>query len=271
MLLKSLYEIILIIYGLSLIGYFIDFIQNNQKANKLAFWLLHVVWFIQTLFLFYQVLQEGTFPIATFHDSLFFYSWLLIAISLIMARFFSIRFIVFFINIFGFFLLLLYFAISANTQLPESGIQFVHEILVAHIVLALISYALFTISFLFSLMYMIQYHFLKDKKNVKWIKKFGDLKKLDQYSFTLNTIGVPLLLIAIILGIVWAYVSGSAFFWLDTKTIGSVLVFLVYIGYLFFRLFLRYQGIRLTVYNAAAFFILFVNYFVSSSLSDFHF
>ncbi|MBM7597796.1 HemX protein [Virgibacillus halotolerans] len=269
--LKWLYEIILIIYGLSIIGYFIDFIQSNQKVNKVAFWLLGMVWTIQTVFLLYEVLINRNFPIATLNDSLFFYAWILVTFSLIISRLFPTHFIVFFINVFGFFILLLYITSNANKQTFSSGIQFVHEILVSHITLAIVSYGFFTISFLFSLMFMIQYRFLKRKKGLRWMWRFGDLKQLDTYSFRAVTIGVPFLLIAIILGVVWAYVSKAEFYWFDMKTAGSILVLGVYVVYLLLRLVKGYQGKTISMFNVAAFLILIINFLLSSSLSNFHF
>lgn len=269
--LKWLYEIILIIFGLSLIGYFIDFIQHNRKARITAFWLLSMVWFIQTLFLLYEVFIGKNFPVLTLNDSLFFYAWVLVTFSLIINKLFPIHFIVFFTNLFGFFILLLYLLLNAQQNMNNNGIQLVNEILVTHITLAIVSYGFFTISFLLSLMYILQYRLLKNKKGLKWMWRIGDLKRLDNYSFIAVTIGVPLLLIGIILGVVWAYVAGAEFYWFDLKTIGSLLVLAVYAVYLFLRLVRRYQGKSISMYNTAAFLILLINFFLFSSLSNFHF
>src|SRR5690625_6296186 len=70
-----MYEIILIIYGLSLVGYFIDFIQHNRKANQAAFWLLSIVWLLQTFILIDQIFFEKNIPVLTVNDGLFFYAW----------------------------------------------------------------------------------------------------------------------------------------------------------------------------------------------------
>ncbi|WP_010651060.1 cytochrome C assembly family protein [Oceanobacillus massiliensis] len=267
---KWIYEIILIVYGFSLIGYFIDFIHNNRKANRIAFWLLTMVWLIQTIFFIYEVFVENNFPVATLVDSLLFYSWVLITFSLIINRLFPVRFIVFFMNVFGFFILLMYVSASATKRFPDEAIHFVHEILIMHITVAIISYGFFTIGFLFSIMYLVQYRLLKKKKGLKWLWRLGDLGALDSYSFKTISIGVPLLLIAIIMGVVWAYVSTTTFYWLDMKTIGSIVVLFVYIVYLVLRI-NGHEGKFLSTYNTAAFLILLINFFLFSSLSNFHF
>lgn len=65
----------------------------------------------------------------------------------------------------GFFILLLYISARAKEQMQVQGVELVHEILIAHISLAFVSYGFFTVSFLFSLMYLVQYKFLKEKED----------------------------------------------------------------------------------------------------------
>lgn len=266
-----IYEIILIVYGLSLIGYFIDFIQHNQKANQAAFWLLGIVWLLQTAILIDQFLFENSFPVLTLNEGLFFYAWVLITFSLIINRLFTIYFIVFFLNVFSFCILLLYTLTSAQKQVYHTGVKFVHEILITHITLAIVSYGFFTLSFLFSLMYLVQYLFLKNKKGLKWVWRFADLRKLDTYSFKTVTLGVPLLLIGLILGLLWAHVADAELYWFDPKTFGSIFVLVVYIVYLFLRVGRGHQGKAIAVYNTCAFLVLLINFFLFGVLSNFHF
>lgn len=94
---------------------------------------------------------------------------------------------------------------------------------------------------------------------------------MDAFSFSAVTIGTPLLLIGLMLGFVWAFLSGDEFYWFDMKTIGSVIVFIVYILYLFLRLVKGYQGKSIAIFNTAAFLLLLVNFFLFSMLSNFHF
>lgn len=268
---KWIYEIILILYSLSLIGYFIDFIKTSPRVNKLSFYLLCLVWLIQTVILYNQAFIEKKFPISTLNDGLFFYAWIILLFSLLINYFFQIHFIVFFTNVFSFFILLLSLSLSAKTVLHEQGGIFVHEILVTHITLALISYGFFTLSFIFALMYLVQDYFLKEKKGFKWIWRFADLEKLDAYSFFFIVMGVPLLLLGLIFGLVWASVANAEFYWLDVKTIGSILVLAVYVMYLLLRLLKGYRGKPISFYNTCAFLGLLINFFLFGSLSEFHF
>src|SRR5690606_23624696 len=88
---RWIYECILSIYVLSLIGFFIDFVQQNRKAKQSAFWLLCMVWVLQTFFLFQHIWIEKSIPIATIIDSLYFYAWVLVTFSIIMNRLFKMN------------------------------------------------------------------------------------------------------------------------------------------------------------------------------------
>ncbi|TXL62567.1 cytochrome C assembly protein [Cerasibacillus terrae] len=267
----NLFEIILIVYGLSLIIYFIDFIQHNRKVNKLAFWLLCIVLSLQTVYLLYKMIWMKSLPIGTLIDSLFFYSWILVLFSIIINLLEKNKFIMLVTNIVGFLILTLHAAAFSENNFQSSSIQFTNDVLITHVTLTIVSYGFFTLSFIFSLGYLVNYHLIKRKKQLKWAKKLGDLAKLDAFSFSAVTIGTPLLLIGLMLGFVWAFLSGDEFYWFDMKTIGSVIVFIVYILYLFLRLVKGYQGKSIAIFNTAAFLLLLVNFFLFSMLSNFHF
>ncbi|MFG6148359.1 cytochrome c biogenesis protein [Halobacillus sp. B23F22_1] len=268
---KWVYELVLLLYGLSLIGYFIDFIQNNRKANQAAFWLLSLVWGLQSLFLFVQVFVNENFPIMNIYDGLFFYAWILVTFSLIINRLFRVDFLVFFTNLLGFFVMLIHLSTRAQSVMDDQGVALVHEMLVVHITLALISYGFFTLSFIFSLLYLLQYRLLKQKKWNAKLFRLGDLTRLDHFSYIAVISGMPLLLIALILGVTWGYVSEDTFYWYDSKTLGSILVLIVYGIYLFLRVVRGYQGRAISIFNSAAFLFLLINFFLFGSLSNFHF
>lgn len=268
---KWLYEFMLFIFMFSIFGYFIDFIKHNPRVNKLSLYLLSFVWFIQTSILLRQMIIEKSFPIMNLQDGLFFYSWILVIISLIVNYLFRVHFVVLFMNVFSFFILLLSLSMNATTVTQGQASEFIHEILIIHITLALLSYGFFTLSFIFAFMYLLQYYLLKQKKGLKFVWRFNDLEKLDTYSFYSILIGVPLLSIGLLFGVVWAYVAEATFYWTDIKTVGSLIVLSIYILYLIVRLTKGYQGKPISRFNCGAFLFLLINFFLLGSFSDFHF
>lgn len=266
-----IYDVTIILYACSVLGYFIDFLQNNRKANKTAFWLLAIVWVLQSIFLIARMIEMGRFPILTIAEGLYFYAWVLVSFSLIINKVFRIDFIVFFTNVLGFIIMALHLFASVEYKSDVLAEQLMSELLIIHITIAIISYGAFSLSAIFSMMYILQYHMIKKKKWSKRLRRIGDLTKLDRLSFSFNMSGVPMLLISLILGVVWAYISLDSFKWYDVKAVGSFVVLLAYSLYLYVRVAKGIQGKAIALWNLAAFLILLINFFLFGSLSRFHF
>ncbi|NSL51581.1 cytochrome c biogenesis protein [Calidifontibacillus erzurumensis] len=266
-----IYDITIILYACSVLGYFIDFLQNNRKANKIAFWLLAIVWILQSIFLVSRMFEMGRFPILTMAEGLYFYTWVLVSFSLIINKVFRIDLIVFFTNVLGFIIMALHLFASVEYKSDVLAEKLISELLIIHITIAIISYGAFTLSAIFSMMYMLQYHMIKRKKWNKQLWRLEDLSKLDRLSYTFNMSGVPMLLISLILGVNWAYISLEDFKWYDVKIIGSFIVLITYSIYLYLRVAKGIQGKAIVLWNLAAFLILLINFFLLGSLSGFHF
>lgn len=266
-----IYDLTIILYALSVLGYFIDFLQNNRKVNQGAFWLLSIVWGLQTTFLASRMIEMGRFPILNMAEGLYFYTWVLVTFSLVINRIFRVDFFVFFTNVLGFIIMSLHLFAPVEYKSDILSEQLISELLVIHITIALLSYGAFTLSFIFSVMYQFQYTLIKKKKWGTKLKRLGDLSKLERLSYSLNMIGVPLLLVSLILGLVWAYISIAQFHWYDAKVLGSFLVLLAYGIYLYLRVGRGFQGKVLSYWNIGSFLILLSNFFFFGTLSDFHF
>jgi len=159
--LTRIYELIVILYAVSVLLYFIDFVQHNRKANKVAFWLLSIVWFLQTIFLFLRMWETGRVPILTISEGLYFYAWVLITLSLVINRLFRVDFVVFFTNAIGFLIMAIHTFAPMETQTSVEAERLVSELLIFHITMAILSYGAFSISFVFSALYLVQYDLLK--------------------------------------------------------------------------------------------------------------
>lgn len=264
------YDLTIVIYALSVLLYFIDFLNNNRKANRIAFWLLSIVWILQTIFFIMRMIDTGRIPILTIFEGLYFYSWVLITLSLVINRLVRVDFIVFFTNVLGFFIMALHTFAPAQHQSTLLAEQLVSELLFIHITMAILSYGAFTISFVFSILYLLQYNLLKKKRWGKRLIRLGDLSKLDHMSNVLNMIGVPMLLLSLILGLLWAYIKLEHFQWYDFKVIGSFFVLTAYSYLLYLRFGRGLEGKAISTWNAAAFLVLLINFFLFGSLSRFH-
>ncbi|MDQ0158773.1 cytochrome C assembly family protein [Alkalibacillus salilacus] len=265
-----LYEIIVLLYGLSLTLYFYDFVERNRKANRFAFWLLLFVWILQTGLLFSNIYLNGFIAMFNGVEGLYFYAWLILLVSIVVNYFFKVDLVVFIVNLIGFSLMVLSILNIASSDATAATDYIISEILVSHIVLAFVAYTLYTLSFAFATLYLIQFYLLKRKRWRQLVKRIGNLAQLEKISFLLTVFATPLLLISLILGVLWAYTADDLFYWIDAKTVGSFVVIGIYSIILYIRVRHKLIGKKIAKWNVFAFLFLFCNYLILSMLSNFH-
>jgi HemX protein len=81
--------------------------------------------------------------------------------------------------------------------------------------------------------------------------------------------GVPLLLLAIILGVIWGRLVLPEQFWIDAKVLLSTLVLIAYSFWLYKRFSDTWQMRKLALFNLTAFALLLIN-FLATDTSSFH-
>lgn len=265
-----IYLLTIIFYLLSVLGYFIDFIQNNRRVNRIAFWLLSIVWILQTLFFVMRAFELNRLPIITPFEGLFFYAWLLVSLSLVINWYFRVDFLVFFTNIVGFIMMSLSVFTPSGDVPPALSELLISELLIIHVSLVLLSYGAFTLSFAITIMYVMQHQMLKRKRWGKRLLRFTNLSALDRLAFIITMVAFPIFLLGIILGFIWASIQLGHLPWTDTKVLSSLLVLTIYGIYLYLRVVKLFRGYALALINIAAFLLLLINYFLSSNFSEFH-
>lgn len=264
-----IYDAMIYIYAISILLYFADFLNSSRKVNRIAFWLLAIVWVLQTIFFVSSMVNKSYFPVLTLFETLFFYSWILVTLSLIINYFFRIDIFVFFTNIFGFSILAVNFFANQEAT-PIISERLTSDLLFIHISIAFFAYGAFSLSFIFSVMYVIQNRMLKKKVWNNLLQRLPGLGHLDLYSYRLNMVGVPLLLMSIILGVIWANIKVTTNFWVDPKVLMSFVVLTAYSLYLYQRVTYGWHGKKLALWNIGAFMLVLINYLLSGSVSSFH-
>ncbi|MBT2727047.1 cytochrome c biogenesis protein CcsA [Bacillus sp. ISL-75] len=265
-----LHELTVVLYAFSVLLYFFDFLHHNRKANRIAFWLLAFVWVLQTVFLGIYMYKTGRFPVLTIFEGLYFYAWILVTLSIGINHLLRVDFIVFFTNILGFTVMAIHTFAPMQYGSHLMAKQLVSELLLIHITMAILSYGAFSLSFVFSTLYLLQYDLLKRKKWGTRLLRLADLDKLEKSSYILAVIGVPMLLLSLILGLQWAFLKVPGMPWYDMKIIGSFLLLTVYSILLYLRIVKNLSGRKLAIWNTAAFLIVLINFFLFGQLSSFH-
>ncbi|MDT8859498.1 cytochrome c biogenesis protein [Alkalihalobacillus sp. MEB130] len=265
-----IYPITIVLYSMSLIGYFVDFLQHNRKVNIMAFWLLSIVWVLQTVFFVIRAMELERLPLLTPFEGLFFYAWLVVTLSLAINWFFRVDFLVLFTNVIGF-SMMAFSLFTPDGDVPESlSALLASELLIIHISFIILSYAAFTFSFACQIMYVIQHQMLKRKVWGKRLLRFGALSKLDSFSFVAIMIAWPFLLIGLILGFIWAHTQLTYVPFFDSKVISSLIVLFIYAVYIYQRVVKLQRGYNMALLGIAGFLVLLINYFLSGQYSSFH-
>lgn len=264
-----LYDLMTFLYAVVVVLYFLDFVAHNRALNRVAFWLLAVVWGLQTSFFLTRMFEVKYVPLLTTFDTTLFFSWLLITFSLAINYFYKVDLFAFFTSVIGFAMVV--FDLFEGEGSSSVGANLQGDLLIIHISLAFLSYAAFLLSFIFSMMYLIQAKLLKEKRWNNVFRRLPALDKLDAFTYRLIIVGFPLLLVAMILGVNWYYkVFGSVLVW-DAKPIVSILLLVCYVIWLYLRLATGWSGRKLAWWNVASFGVVIVNYlFVGQFFSGFH-
>ncbi|QOT01138.1 cytochrome c biogenesis protein CcsA [Brevibacterium sp. JNUCC-42] len=265
---RWLYDLTIFLYAAGVLCYFNDFLQSNRRMKQIALGLLSIVWVLQTIFFIYQMVVKPYLPVVTFFETLVFYSWVLVTLSLIIHAVSRIDFLLFFTNVIGFGVLTLSMFFSEPTTLQHSGV--ISDFIFIHVTIAIISYALLAVSMIFSGMYLVNLHMLKQKKWTPLWQRLPSLEKLDAFSYKLNIFGVPLLLLSVILGSIWAQLIFSHGFWMDAKVWMSIIVLILYIVLLYQRVRNQWLGKVAAWMNIIAFACLLLNFLLIDPYSQFH-
>lgn len=266
-----LQEAMLILYAVSLVFYFVDFLNKDTRARRSAFWLTVVVFIMQTGFLLQAILVTRQLPVLSLYEGVYFFAWVLITLSLGIQLKYHSSYAGFFLNIIAFCFMTIH--IFAPSQMNTSGVgeSLISELLFIHITFAILSYAAFAMAFVFAILYLLVYNLLKKKK---WTSQFSRLPSLQHALIGMKSAiytGIPVLLVSLILGIQWAYTALSNWTIFDIKIIGSFLLIVVYSALLFLNRSGKLKAADFAWATVFAFVLIIINFFLGSKLSQFHF
>lgn len=239
-------------------------------AHRSAFWIVSIVYVMQTFFLILYIVETKRFPVLSLFEGIYFYAWLLITLAIVLHLFSKVGYAAFFLNIIGFIFITIHTFAPTQIQRSTVGETLISELLFIHISFAILSYVAFAMSFVFAILYLLLYRILKKRK---WSKQFERLPSLQQTATGMKIgiiTGIPFLFISLILGIQWAYIMLDEWSFLDMKIVGSFFLLIVYGSMLFGVKTGRLRGNNSAWANVFAFLFVIINFFLGSSLSGFH-
>ncbi|WP_301109268.1 cytochrome c biogenesis protein CcsA [Sporosarcina sp.] len=265
-----LQEFMIVLYALGLVFYLIDYFKKQKAVQRIAFWLIVAVWVTQTAILTLYIVEMKRFPVLSLVEGIYFYVWLLVTLSIVFQLIYKVNFMVFFMNIIGFVFLMIHVFSNLKYTASTVGDSLVSEVLFIHITTAILSYAVFALAFVFGVLYLIVYKVLKKKK---FTKQFSSLPNLHQTMMGMKMsiyTGIPILFVSLIFGVQWAYVALTDWSIFDVKIMGSFAVLLFYTGVIYFHYKGKLQSLEFAWMSIFAFLFTVVNFFLGSTLSQFH-
>ncbi|MFP3916466.1 cytochrome c biogenesis protein CcsA [Lysinibacillus telephonicus] len=265
-----LYEIMVVLYATGIVFYFIDFFYKRIKIRRIAFWFISIVWILQTAFLLLNIVETKRFPILSLSEGIYFYAWLLVTLSIILHCVARVDLPVFFISVLGFIFVTIH--LFAPDRVQHSLVESLEsEMLFIHISFAILSYAAFSISFVFSILYLILYRLLKEKKYTKLWSRLPSLHQMSKWMFYSILVGVPMIFISLLLGLEWAFLKLEGLSMLDIKIVGSFIITIIYLFVLVFHHGGKITGLNFAWAQIYTFLLVVINFFLGSKLSNFHF
>ncbi|WP_028591815.1 cytochrome c biogenesis protein CcsA [Paenibacillus massiliensis] len=266
---NGIYDAMMYTYALSLLFVFSDCIRRNATAKRTGTGLLVAVLVLQLAYLGVRTWTDEHLPFLITYDFLFLVSCLLVALSLIMARFQRSEMVVLLLNLIGCTIVVLNKLWFRPVDDPLSTWQTVHGFLILHIVLANLSFAALTVGAVFAALYLFLHHNLKGKRWSDTLRRLPSLEVLDRYTHTSLLIGTPLLMVSVFVAVISIVAEGRWFLLLDSKVIATSAAMCLYIVFLLVRRFKSPSGVINARLALIGYGFMILN-FVVNSWSAFH-
>jgi ABC-type transport system involved in cytochrome c biogenesis permease subunit len=140
-----------------------------------------------------------------------------------------------------------------------------------HVTLNTWAYAAFALSFVLSLIYLVQDWVLRSRKLSATFWRFPALDVLDRMSRSSVCVGLLALVSGVIMGLVWRHRLSGGYSWGDPKVIITLAILAAYVAYLRLSRSTTWRGPRAAILCASNFLIVLFSYtFVNLYLTRFH-
>jgi cytochrome c-type biogenesis protein CcsB len=267
---NSLDNLVFLGLFVGVLGYWINIAFPSFKiGNKIGFYSVLSSNIFITIILTWRWIESGYFPLSNLYESLFFFTWGITFIGLILESATSL-------NLLGAIItpLSMFIVGFATLSLPD-GMQKAAPLvpalksnwLMMHVSIMMFSYSTLIIGSLLSIVFLIltkgrqvnlkgssigniniqgtnisddlQFH---ESYDGVLEKKLNLLESLDNLSYRVIGLGFPLLTIGIIAGAVWANEAWGSYWSWDPKETWALITWLVFAAYLHTRITQSWQG-----------------------------
>ncbi|MBB6672293.1 cytochrome c biogenesis protein CcsA [Cohnella nanjingensis] len=262
-------DAVLYVYALSLLFFVSDAAYGKRNGRRIGTGLLVFVWILQTAFLLDLLLRHFSVPEVTLQEYAFFVSWLLVSFSFVIHWIVRAELLVLLVNAVGFAVLGLNLLQRPGQEIALAPSEVSHRLLVLHISLITVAFALLTVAAVCGGMYLFLHGRLKRKKWGGVMSRMPSLETMDRYAFRSGLVGVPLLLLALSTGTAALLLEGHYAKLLDEKVLLSYAAGALYLTDLLRRWTSNEDAGRAARWNLIGYALLIADFF-ANSFSSFH-
>lgn len=122
-----------------------------------------------------------------------------------------------------------------------------------HTSLVLVAYVAFFLTFLSSILYLVQERALKEKRTENLTGKLPSLQKLDQLLLSSLVVGMITMTLGIVTGAIWAERVWGRYWGWDPKETAALVTWLIYLALFHYRMTAGWRGKRAAILNVFGF------------------
>jgi len=253
---SHLFGATIVIYLLASVAYISYAILRANSLGKLASLFTYLGFLIQTLAIAWRTatsyrLGMGHPPFSNLYESMVFFSWC-IALIYILFEWRAKQ------KIFGAFVIPFALLTSAYAAILDSEIEplipaLKSNWLLIHVSVSFLAYGAFALSCGISITYLIKIWHEKTGENQGLGGILPASQLLDEYSYKAIAAGFPLLTLGILTGAIWAHYAWGSYWSWDPKETWSLIVWLIYAGFLHARNVGGWRGKRTAIISIIGF------------------
>lgn len=236
---------------------FREFLSRISLAILLCGFLLH------TSALGVHFFGAGYLAVTQFHEALSFYSWLIVAVYLLVQLKYRLAVLGSFVAPFAFLMSSAAFAFgTGGAELPPALKTHWFPV---HVTLAFLGNAVFALAFGVSLMYLVQEYQLKNKKLTVLHRRFPSLEALDRLNYVFLVWGFPLMTLGMVTGSLWARVHWGSYWPWEPRQISSAIVWVLYGTLLEGRITAGWRGRKAALMTIVGFVVVLARFLLGDS------
>jgi cytochrome c-type biogenesis protein CcsB len=245
---------ILISYLAAVMFFFAFLFTLREKWGKVGTYLLGAGLFFNFGYLVLRGVYGKYFPVTNLHEGMMFFAFLSVLLFFIFYSKYKIMMVGVFLSPFALALVLIASFMSRESVAVIPILQSFW--LPIHVGSVFVGNALFALSFVVSMIYLIENFRLK-KKIFDILGKFlPSLTMLDNINYLCIVYGFPFLTLGLITGAMWAQYAIGSYWNNDPKEIWSLITWILYAALLHCRLISGWRGRKVAIFSILAFAIL---------------